>query len=580
MVVTPSPGPGWKFGLFIILLCCADAGAELEIVGVDEELEANIRAFVSLSGEPCNAEGWLIRRRYRNLAREVREALEPFGYYESVIETSLAQEPDCWRAVIEIDPGDPVRYRNVSLDVTGEAADDSAFDELLVPAPFSPGDVVRHSAFDRVKQSLQILSADRGYVEADFSSTSLEIWPEDGFADAALTLESGPRYEVGDIEIEQSFLEPRIVTGLIQELRPGAPFSSEDVSRAYRDLSESGFFGRIDVSPQFDDATDGRIPIRISLQPGTRLEYTFGVGASTDTGLRFRAGYRNNRLNSKGHRLIGDLGISPVLQGVSAEYRIPLVDPRREWFSFTGALSAEDTDTFDSELQRLGVRLTKVLSPTWLRTFSVDFSNESFNIGEAVDTRRSIVPAIAFDHKLADRDVFPHAGRRLGIELRGTDPAIGSQFAFLRTSVWARWIRSFGNGNRLLLRFNGGILTTDSFENLPPTVRFFAGGDESVRGFGYDSLGPKDEEGNVIGGRRLAVASIEYERHLKGNWYGALFVDAGNAFDDSDFDPAVGVGPGLKWISPLGPIRIYIGVPLQGNDDDSVRFHLLLGADL
>ena len=151
--------------------------------------------------------------------------------------------------------------------------------------------------------------------------------------------------------------------------------------------------------------------------------------------------------------------------------------------------------------------------------------------------------------------------------------------AFLRTSVWARWIKSFGEKHRVLLRFNGGMLTTDSFDRLPPTIRFFAGGDESVRGFDYESLGPKDEEGNVIGGRRLAVASIEYERHLTGNWYGAVFLDAGNAFDDSDFDPAVGIGPGLKWVSPLGPIRAYIGVPLQG-DDDGVRFHLRLGADL
>ena len=385
MVVVPSSGSRSKFGLFITLLLCGNAWAELDIVGVDEDLEANIRAFASLSGEPCEAEDWLIRRRYRNLAGEVREALEPFGYYEPVIETSLAQESSCWMAVVNVDPGDPVRYRNVNLDIEGEAADDPAFDALLVPAPFSPGDVVRHTSFDRLKQSLQILSADRGYVEADFSASNLEIWPDEGIADATLALSSGPRYDVGEIRIEQSFLEPRIVTGLIQELRPGRPFSSEDVSRAYRDLSDSGFFGRIDVSPQFDEAADGRIPIRVSLQPGTRLEYTFGIGASTDTGLRFRAGYRNNRLNSKGHRLIGDLGMSPVVQGISTEYRMPLADPRREWFSIAAALSAEETDTFDSELQRIGVRWTKAMSSTWLRTLSVDFTNESFNIGEDVE---------------------------------------------------------------------------------------------------------------------------------------------------------------------------------------------------
>jgi translocation and assembly module TamA len=110
-------------------------------------------------------------------------------------------------------------------------------------------------------------------------------------------------------------------------------------------------------------------------------------------------------------------------------------------------------------------------------------------------------------------------------------------------------------------------------------VRFFAGGDESVRGYDYESLGPKDADGNVIGGTNLLVASIEYERHVSGNFYGAVFVDAGNAFDNTDFDPETGVGIGVKWRSPIGLVRLYLGYPVTA-DDGKVRFHLRLGADL
>jgi translocation and assembly module TamA len=551
----------------------------LKVAGVNGELEHNIRAYASIEGEPCDAPAWLVRRRYRTLEKEVREALEPFGYYQPRIESTLSFEGSCWTATVTIEPGEPVRYRNVVIAIEGEAHADPAFDRLIDPPPIAPGQTVRHAIFDDLKRSLQITAADRGYVDADFSKSELSIWPEDGIADASLVLDSGARYAVGEIRVEQDILEQDLVAGYLQALEPGKPFDSRDLNRAYRELSDSGYFSRIDVSPMFDEAASGRIPIHVGLTPGNRIEYTVGVGASTDTGLRFRAGYRNNRLNTEGHRIIADLGVSPVVQGLTAEYRIPLDDPRREWFSFTAAVSAEDTDTFQSDVQRLGVRWTRALSQTWLRTFSVDFSNESFAIGEDVDTRRSIVPAASFDHKLADRDIFPRNGRRLGIEFRGTDRFLFSQHAYLRTSVWARWIRTFGDDNRLLLRFNAGSLTTDSFDQLPPSVRFFAGGDESVRGFDYESLGPRDEEGNVIGGRRLLVGSVEYERHLKGNFYGALFVDAGNAFDGNDFDAAVGTGPGIKWISPLGPIRFYVGVPLTG-DDTGIRFHLRLGADL
>ena len=219
------------------------------------------------------------------------------------------------------------------------------------------------------------------------------------------------------------------------------------------------------------------------------------------------------------------------------------------------------------------------MSDTWLRTLSVDASRESFEVGEDVDTTRLIVPAINFDHKQSDRDVFPRRGRRVGFEVRGTDEAIGSSLSYVQGTAWVRWIGSFGAGNRLLARLNAGVTGSSDFSKLPPSVRFFAGGDESVRGFDYNTLGPTDSEGNVVGGDNLLVGSLEYERHLRGNFYGALFVDAGNAFDGTDFDPEVGTGIGVKWRSPLGPLRLYLGYPVSDNEK-SLRVHLRLGADL
>ena len=268
-----------------------------------------------------------------------------------------------------------------------------------------------------------------------------------------------------------------------------------------------------------------------------------------------------------------------MIQGLTAEYRIPLRDPRHEWFSVTGAVSSEETDTFDTEAQRLGLRWTEVMGDTWLRTLSIDASNESYIVGDDIDTSRFIVPGIAFDQKISDRDVFPANGRRLGAEIKGTAEAIGSSTSYVQASVWARWIHSFGNGNRLLARLNAGATNVKDFRELPPSIRFFAGGDQSVRGYDYESLGPTDSDGDVIGGENLLVASIEVDRHLKNNFYGAVFVDAGNAFDGTDFDPEVGAGLGIKWRSPLGPVRLYAGYPVTA-DDRSIRFHLQLGAEL
>lgn len=562
----------------VVLLLPSVLSAELTVTGIDGELERNIRAFAKIAAEPCDAEAWLLRRRFRALQAEARTALEPFGYYKPTLTTSLNLDDDCWAATITIDPGKPVVLRHVDIRIDGAAASDPAFQALIDSSPLKQSETLRHAHYESLKKGLQIRAADRGYFEAAYTTSQLDIWPDDGIADVTLHFTSGQRYRISEIRQEQDFIDPAIVSAYL-DLEAGVYYDSDELARAYRDLSDSAYFGQIEITPDVANAADGRVPVRVVLQPGTRIEYTLGVGASTDTGPRFRSGFRNNRVNQKGHRLIADLGVATVVQGLTTEYRIPLRDPRREWFSITGAYSNEEVDTFDNETQRLGVRWTKAMSDTWLRTVSVDASRESFEIGEDVDTTRSIVPAIGFDHKRSDRDIFPRHGRRLGFELRGTDEAIGSSMSYVQATAWMRWIRSLGDRNRLLVRMNAGATESGDFSKLPPSVRFFAGGDESVRGFDYNSLGPTDADGNVVGGNNLLVASLEYERHLKGNFYGALFVDAGNAFDDTDFTAEVGAGIGIKWRSPLGPLRLYLGYPVS-DDEESPRIHLRLGTYL
>jgi translocation and assembly module TamA len=112
-------------------------------------------------------------------------------------------------------------------------------------------------------------------------------------------------------------------------------------------------------------------------------------------------------------------------------------------------------------------------------------------------------------------------------------------------------------------------------------VRFFAGGDTSVRGYAYKSLGPTDPFGNVVGGENLLVGSIELDQLIADNWALAAFIDSGNAYDElKEFDTATGVGVGIRWFSPLGPIRFDVAVPLEQGAPDDYRIHITLGPDL
>ena len=569
---------GLLTALLVLLLQASPALGELVVDGVNDELARNVRSYVALASEPCDAEAWLVRRRFRAIEANVRSALEPFGYYDPVIEKTLVMDENCWRATIRIDPGRPVVLREVDVSIDAPPGAAANFADLETTSKLVPGAQLKHADYDTFKEALQVRAAERGFIEATFERNVIDVWPDELSADISLQYRTGPRYDFGDIRIDEEFLEADLVRRFL-EFDTGMPYDGRLLNEAYSDLSFSGYFSRIELLPIYEEASEQEIPVRVLLEPADRIEYTVGAGLSTDTGPRFRVGFQNRRLNRKGHRFKVDMGASPVIQGLAAEHRRPMADPRTEWLSYTAAITREDNDTFKDENARVGFRRSKRISSNWLRTLSLDLSYDRFDVGAESERTRLTLPAVVYDHKRADRDILPTKGRRLTLELRGTGEFLGSSTSFLQAVVTGRLVRSISDNSRLLVRATIGTTAKSEFGKLPPSVRFFAGGDESVRGFGYNSLGPKDELGNVVGGSNLLVASVEYERLLRGNFYGAVFVDAGNAFDTVDVDPAIGVGIGLKWLSPVGPLRFYLGHPLN-KSDRSVRLHIQLGADL
>ena len=564
--------------LLSLLLVASMAKGELLVQGVDEEIARNVQNYVALANEPCDAEPWLLRRRFRTVDAEVRSALEPFGYYQPAIEKTLDLDGECWRATVLIEIGDPVVLRNVDFSISTPEGNAADFSDLQASRTLVPGAILRHADYESFKEALQIRASERGYVDAVFIKNVIDVWPDERYADISLQYDSGSRYNFGEIRLDENFLESSLVRAFL-EFDEGMPYDSRLLNQAYSDLSVSGYFSRIELLPIFEEAAGDKIPIQMLLDPADRIEYTVGAGFSTDTGPRFRAGYQNRRLNSKGHRFKTDLSFSPIIKGLTAEHRRPMADPRTEWLSYTAALTSEDNDTFKSETTSVGFRRSKRISPRWLRTLSLDLSTDRFDVGTDTRRTRMLLPAVSFDHKRADRDIFPTRGRRLTFELRGTGQLLGSTTSFLQTKISARFVRSLSDSSRVIARATIGSTAKSEFSDLPPSVRFFAGGDESVRGFSYESLGPKDDAGNVIGGSNLLVASIEYEHLLRGNFYGAVFFDAGNAFDTLDVDPAFGTGFGVKWLSPVGPLRFYLAHPLN-KSDRSIRLHIRLGADL
>ncbi len=562
----------------VLLVLSAAARAELRVNGVDAALADNILAFSRLRSEPCDAPRWRVRRRFRELDDDVRDALQPFGYYGATIDKALTFDDDCWAAALTVAAGDPVRIDGLDLGLSGAGSDDPFLARVLGRSGLVRGEPLYHPHYTALKRELQSAAADRGYFAADFAESRIDIYPDEHRADVTLDYATGARFRFGEVRLEQTVLEPAFIQSYVR-IEPGDPYSAEALAELQQSLSGSGYFAGADVSPSIPADAAAPVDIDVRLAPAQRLSYSAGAGFSTDTGPRLRGGYENRRVNSRGHKLNGDLLYSPVISELSATYRRPLAQPDVEWLSYSAGLKTEDTDTSDSERASLGLRRVARLSRGWLRNEALTLQFDRFRVGDVDDNSRLLMPSIGFSRKRADRDINPDRGHSLSLELRGASEALGSTTSFAQFLASARLIRPLGDGGRLLLRAAGGITFKDALRDLPPDVRFFAGGNDSVRGFGYETLGPEDDSGTVVGGSHLLTASIEYDRLLFGNFAWAAFVDGGNAFDDTSIDPRYAAGLGLKWRSPIGPVRVYLAHPLNLSER-SVRLHVSIGPDL
>ncbi len=582
---TPPDKPAClKRRLPLALLCCIAGSAsqicEAEVVirGIEGELHANALAIMGLDDESCEVPAWRVNRAYEDAIAEIRESLEVFGYYSASIESSLERDESCWHAEFDVVPGDPVLLRDVRLELVGEAQASARFQALLEGSQLRSGLPFLHSEYEGLKTRMLTLAQQRGYVEARFSANRVDVYPDENVADVALVFDSGPRYRFGEITLDQDVLRDDLVMRYLG-FKTGDFFDGQLLAASQIDLNNTGFFNTVNVATLPARSESLEIPINVTLTPARRKLLSYGVGVATDTGPRVRFGRNIRRWNDRGHQMTLQAQLSPVLTEINANYRLPLEDPRTEWLSFDAGALLEETDTSESDSLQLGARRIRERNSNWTRTELVNFMIEDFQVGQQSGRAHLLMPGIEWSRLISNDGLRPTRGHRVNLELRGAADNLASNTSFAQFVGKAKWIRGFGEKNRVLLRGEVGVTKAQHFSELPPSVRFFAGGDNSVRGYRFETLGPTDENGDVVGGSRLITGSIEYERQVRRQWSIAVFADGGNAFHKSDFTLKRGAGIGARWLSPLGPMRIDLAKPLDSSDR-GVILHVVLGPDL
>jgi translocation and assembly module TamA len=472
-----------------------------------------------------------------------------------------------------------VLIRSLDLGVTGEAQQDAAFAAAQEQAGLAAGATLNHGTYEQLKRSWSDLARERGYAEAQFTTARIDVYPAEHVADIALRFDSGPRYKFGRTELTQDVLTERLASSYLT-FRENEPYDTHQLTDVYAALADSGYFRTIDVHPLPPDAATRTIPIAVTLTSAARTQTSYGVGFQTDTGPRFRFGRNNTRFNDRGHQFGINAQLSPVVSEVTANYRLPVGGSRSEWLNFDAGVEREDTDTSESKRLELGARRVHERRGDWTRTEILSLRVEDFAVADQESRARLLLPGIDWTRIRADNEIRPAHGSKLSLELHGAHDDLVSDTTFVQFVAQGKWIWSTPRNQRLLVRGQLGATAEREFAELPASVRFFAGGDNSVRGYAFEALGPLDADGKVIGGSSVATGSFEFEQPLKQRWSLAFFVDSGNAFEGANIDTKTSLGVGGRWQSPLGPIRIDLARPLADDANDDWRVHVSLGPDL
>ncbi len=548
----------------------------VNVEGDHPQLQQNARAFV---GEVEGRSRIALRRYGRTAEQQVEEALRALGYYSPAITRELTDE-DPPRLVITVRPGEPVRVVSREVSITGPAREDP---EFMAPLPEQPavGDVLDHGQYEGLRQTIRSRASRLGYFDGQFMERKLEVNPDTREAAIRIHFESGERYRLGEVHFnEDHVFEPSLLRRFVT-FEPGTEYHADKVAELSSDLSNSGYFSQVLVDASPSEAEAGVIPVNVRVSEREPRSVAAGVGFSTDVGPRFRGTWTEHWINAKGHRRGAETELSAPRQSISGWYEVPLDPPMTDSIRYAIGYQREDIEDVESERFSMATQWKHRLENDWTRVLSLRWETERYDIGRVESgTTRLLMPGIGFSKLEADSPIDPSRGYRLQLDVAGALDEALSTVDLLHVNSQAKGLITLADNHRFLARVQLAGIATNRFTDVPPSLRFFAGGDQSVRGYGYETLSPEDETGTSVGGRYQVVGSLEYQYQFADRWRLAAFVDEGNAVDNLSDPLATGVGVGIRWISPVGPIRLDVAKGIDDEFGGGWRLHFSMGPEL
>jgi len=519
----------------------------------------------------------LLDRLAREAVPQAREAAATQGYFSASVDLAIDRSTQPAAITLTVIAGAPSLVTSATVGVLGPA-------QLDVPAGADAiartrrdwglpiGDVFRQSAWASAKDKAVASLAASPYAAARLVASEAKIDPEAHSADLSVEIFSGPAFYFGDIEVRGLDRYSAELVKSFSTIRPGDLYGERPLDEFIRRLLASGYFASVQASivPEPENAEHATVTLSVIEAPTKRFE--FGLGYSTDTQWKASGNYSDVNIDGHGLQFHADARVETKLTSGSIRFVLPPV-PGGWLDAFTAGLERTDIENL----------VTQTAAVAWRRRSIDETSTPAFGAGYYVDRQQPTGSQTEDAHALyvdgeytwrrVDNLLTPERGYMATVQVGAGVPGASSRtFGRLIGKVAAWW--PFDRNTSLYARADAGAVLADSRDGIPSNFLFRTGGDTTVRGYAFDSLGVPLGEA-IVGGRYYTAASVEITRWIGENWGLATFVDAGNAVDSlHDLHLALGYGVGGRFRTPIGPFRVDVA---YGQDSRSVRVHFSVG---